>query len=170
VPPRGLAGSLRGLAGSLQCLRGDGKVPIVWGVDHRDRLVVVTVQGVARYQDIEEYLDSLSEPATRSFRKIFDIGHSSVELTETAEAAIGARIRDGVSTEPVAPVAIVAVADQAYTQLQPFEALAGAIWPLKVFRDLSAARRWLDAVARAPLSASPPGWMPSSLSGGVAVP
>ena len=87
---------------------GGWKLPIIWGVDHKDRLVVATAEGVVRSRDIEEYLDSLSEQATRSFFKMFDMERCSVELSESATEAIGMRLRDGASAEPAAPVAIVA--------------------------------------------------------------
>jgi hypothetical protein len=59
--------------------------------------------------------------------------------------ALGARIRAYTAIGPIGPLAIVATTDRSYGQARMFTALAEADRPIKIFRELHAARRWLDA-------------------------
>jgi hypothetical protein len=128
-------------------------MPIIWGVDHGARMVVARAQGVLRKKDFEDYLDGLSGGAIFSLRKIFDMGSASLDLDEADMMAIGALIRDHVSAGPAGAVAVVAVADQAYSQAKQLAAVVTADRPLEVFRETSAAREWLDNVTKEPLLA-----------------
>ena len=123
---------------------------IIWGVDHGARMVVATARGVLRKKDFEDYLDGLSGAAVFSLRKIFDMGQASLDLSEADMMAIGALIRDHVSAGPAGPVAVVAAADQAYSQAKQLASLVAADRPLEVFRETSAAREWLDTVVKEP--------------------
>jgi hypothetical protein len=67
-----------------------------------------------------------------------------LDLSKADMMAIGALIRDHVSAGPAGPVAVVAVAGQAYRQAKRLASLVAADWPLEVFRETSAAREWLD--------------------------
>jgi hypothetical protein len=51
-------------------------------------------------------------------------------------------------------LAIVASSDESFAQAQTFAAAAPARRPLAIFRELHAARQWLDAQAAAPDSSS----------------
>jgi hypothetical protein len=45
----------------------------------------------------------------------------------------------------VGPVAIVAASDESFAQAQTFASASPARRPLAIFRELHAARQWLDA-------------------------
>ena len=64
--------------------------------------------------------------------------------------ALGARIRAYISVGPIGPLAIVASTDRSYGQARMFTALAEADRPIRIFRELHAARRWLDSLERFP--------------------
>jgi hypothetical protein len=81
--------------------------------------------GVLRKKDFEDYLDGLSGAAVFSLRKIFDMGQSSLDLSDADMVAIGALIREHVSAGSVGPVAVVAAADQAYSQGKQLSLRAG---------------------------------------------
>lgn len=70
--------------------------------------------------------------------------------------APAARLRDYCGTNAMGPAAIVALSNESYQQARLFETRAVADRPLKIFRDLQAARDWLDSE---PVEAlSPPSW------------
>jgi hypothetical protein len=127
-------------------------LPIVWGVDHGARMVVATARGVLRMRDLENDLDGLSGAAVFSLRKIFDMGQASLDLSEADMMALGARIRDHVNAGRAGPVAVVAGADQAYSQAKQLASRIAADRLFEVFRETSAAREWLDSVTREPPS------------------
>jgi hypothetical protein len=128
-------------------------MPIVWGVDHGARMVVATAEGVLRKSDFEDYLDGLSGAAVFCLRKMFDMGQASLDLSEADMMTIGALIRDHVGAGPAGPVAVVAAADEPYGQAKRLASLVAVGRPLKVFREASAAREWLDTVVNQPLPA-----------------
>jgi hypothetical protein len=64
--------------------------------------------------------------------------------------ALGARIRAYISIGQIGPLAIVASTDRSYGQARMFMALAEADRPVKIFRELHAARRWLDSLTGQP--------------------
>jgi hypothetical protein len=118
-------------------------MPIVWGVHHAIRTVVATASGELRLADIEHYLDGLAAAATLSYRKVFDLTHGRLALSEDEMLALGERIRGLESMGSMGKVAIIAVVDEAYRQARLFETLVVAHRPLKVFRDAEAAYEWL---------------------------
>jgi hypothetical protein len=58
--------------------------------------------------------------------------------------ALGARIRAYHAMGPMGALAIVAVSENTYGLARLFGALAAADRPIKIFRDLKAARRWIE--------------------------
>jgi hypothetical protein len=78
------------------------------------------------------------------YRKIFDTTGATLKLDEDDLMALGARIRAYIPLGPIGPLAIVATTERSYGQARMFMALAEADRPIKIFRELHAARRWLD--------------------------
>ena len=75
-------------------------------------------------------------------------GHSHLSFVDVARGtALGARIRAYAGTANIGPLAIVATSNESYGRARLFAALADARRPLKIFRELHAARHWLDAQA-----------------------
>ena len=66
-------------------------------------------------------------------------------LTDEEMLLLGARIRAYHTAGPMGPLAIVVITEHTHGLARLFGALAAADRPIKIFRDLRAARRWLDA-------------------------
>ena len=119
-------------------------MPLQWTVSHPTRLVIAVAKEEIRLKDIEDYLDDLLAAGALPYRKIFDTTGATVKLEEDDLMALGARIRAYIPLGPIGPLAIVATTERSYGQARMFTALAEADRPIKIFRELHTARRWLD--------------------------
>lgn len=120
-------------------------MPIHWTISHPTRLVVAVCKGPVSRTDIEGYLDDVVVKDVLPFRKIFDMTHGELTLSDDDVMALGARIRAYAGTARMGPLAIVATTDESYGRARLFAALADARRPLKIFGELHIARQWLDA-------------------------
>jgi hypothetical protein len=120
---------------------------LAWVIDHRTRMVVATGAGILRVEDFETALDELERPATLSYRKLVDLTRCSSALGTADMLDLNARIRGYSSMSALGALAIVVASDENYRQARLFEALDGTDRPMKIFRDIAAARDWLDGLA-----------------------
>jgi hypothetical protein len=104
--------------------------------------------------DIEQYFAGVTAEGGMSYRKIFEITHTPMALSEENLKALGQRVMFYAQHGQIGPLAIVASSDESFAQAQTFAAAAPARRPLAIFRELHAARQWLDAQAAAPDSSS----------------
>jgi hypothetical protein len=122
---------------------GEGRMPIVWGVNHAARLVTAKATGELCRTDIEDYLDGLVAAATLSYRKVLDMTSSCLALSHDDVSAIGARIRAHEARGRMGSVAVIAGSDELYDQIRQFDSVVGAQRPLKIFRNAEMAYAWL---------------------------
>jgi hypothetical protein len=80
-----------------------------------------------------------------AYRKIFEITHTPMALSEENLKALGQRVMFYAQHGQIGPLAIVASSDESFAQAQIFAVAAPARRPLAIFRELHAARQWLDA-------------------------
>ena len=125
-------------------------MPVQWTVSHPTRLVIAVAKDELLLQDIEDYLEGIVAAGVLSYRKIFDTTGAVGTLSEDDLMALGARIRAYIAIGPIGPLAIVASTDRSHGQARMFMALAEADRPIKIFRELHAARRWLDSLTATP--------------------
>jgi hypothetical protein len=120
-------------------------MPIQWTISHPHRLVVAVCRDKVDRTDIEGYLDGVVVAETLPYRKIFDMTNGVMELSDDDMMALGARIRAYAGLANMGPLALVASSPDSYERARLFAVLADARRPLKIFSELHAARRWLDA-------------------------
>jgi len=120
-------------------------MPVQWTISKPHRLVIAVARDELRLHDIEQYLDGVAIADVLSYRKIFDMTHAKVMLSDADMMTLGARIRAYLQVAKLGPLAIVAVTRSAYEQALLFQALAEGDRPVKIFRELHLAREWLDA-------------------------
>jgi hypothetical protein len=120
-------------------------VPVHWTISHPARLVVAVTKGAVGAQDIERYFIGVSAAGGMSYRKIFEVTHTPRALSDETLKTLGARIVDYAANGQIGPVAIVAASDESFAKAQVFAAAAQVDRPLRIFRELHVARRWLDA-------------------------
>ena len=122
-------------------------MPVHWTISHANRLVVAVAKDEVTVADIEKYFAGVTADGAMSYRKTFEITHTPSVLTEANIRALGERVVLYAQHGQIGPVAIVAASDESFAQAQIFAAAAAARRPLAIFRELHAARHWLDAQA-----------------------
>lgn len=121
-------------------------MPVQWTVSHPTRLVIAVARGNLRLLDIEHYLDGVMTANVLAYRKIFDMTQATPNLTDDELMALGGRIRAYIPLGRIGPLAIVASTQKSYDQARMFAALAEADRPIRIFRELHLARKWLDSL------------------------
>ncbi len=117
-----------------------------WTVSHPQRLVVAVTKDEVTVADIEQYFAGVTADGAMAYRKIFEITHTPMALSEENLKALGQRVVFYAQHGQIGPVAIVAASDESFAQAQTFAASSPADRrPLAIFRELHAARQWLDA-------------------------
>jgi hypothetical protein len=122
-------------------------MPVHWTVSHPQRLVVAVAKDQVTVADIEQYFAGVTADGAMAYRKIFEITHTPMALSEENLKALGQRVMFYAQHGQIGPVAIVAASDESYAQAEIFAQAAAARRPLQIFRELHAARQWLDAQA-----------------------
>ena len=130
-------------------------MPVLWNVFHSTREVVISVQGVVHLKEMEECVDGILTPATRSYRKLVNMVEGRWALSREHISALGGYVRERRGTGPTGAVAIAVGSDESEQQIRQFESHSIADRPLEIFRDIDAARAWLN---NQPSRALPP-WL-----------
>ena len=120
-------------------------MPVHWTISHASRLVVAVAKDRVTPPDIEKYFAAITANGAMAYRKVFEITHTPMALSAENLGALGERIVLYAQHGQIGPVAIVAASDESFAQAQIFAAAATARRPLAIFRELHAARHWLDA-------------------------
>ncbi len=119
-------------------------MPVHWTVSHPQRLVVAVTKDEVTVADIEQYFAGVTADGAMAYRKIFEITHTPNALSDENLKALGQRVVFYAQHGQIGPVAIVAASDESYAQAQIFAGAAQVRRPLQIFRELHAARQWLD--------------------------
>ncbi len=128
-------------------------MPVHWTISHPDRLVVAVTKGQVTVADIEQYFAGVTADGGMAYRKIFEITHTPMALSDENLKALGQRVMFYAQHGQVGPVAIVAATDESYEQARTFADASSVRRPLQIFRELHEARQWLES--QPPPSPSP---------------
>lgn len=115
-----------------------------WTISHSARLVVAVAKDEVKVEDIEKYFAGVTAEGGMAYRKIFEIAATPMALSDENLQALGQRVALYAQHGQVGPLAIVASSDESFLQAQAFAAATMVRRPLQIFRELHAARRWLD--------------------------
>jgi hypothetical protein len=119
-------------------------MPLKWTISHADRTVEAVASGPVSLQDIERYLDDVMVSNALPYRKLFDASQASSAPADDEMMLLGARLSAYAGLgRPLGPLAIVAPATAICQQAQLFATLAPVDRPLKIFKAVEAARKWL---------------------------
>jgi hypothetical protein len=120
-------------------------LPISWTIDHDQRMLTAVCEGNVSLSDLEEYLDAVVVAGSMPYRKLFDGTLGDSTMTDEEMMLLGARIRAYHGDGPMGALAIVVLTEHTHGLARLFGALAAADRPIKIFREVRAARRWLEA-------------------------
>ena len=118
-------------------------MPVHWTISHPSRLVIAIAKDEVKVEDIEKYFAGVTADGAMSYRKIFEIG-AAMAISNELLRGLGQRVVLYAQHGQLGPIALVAGSDASYAQAQVFAASARASRPLRIFREMHAARRWLD--------------------------
>jgi hypothetical protein len=126
-----------------------------WFIDSRARLIVVTAEGPVSRTEIDGLLDAVTGAKALGYRKLVDATAGKLAMNAVDLLAIGARVRS-LHAGAVGAAAIVLPGrlpqdgepDDAPTLVaRLIGILASAKRPLRLFKSVASARRWLDSLA-----------------------
>ena len=122
-------------------------MPVHWTISHPARLVVAVTKGEVSSADIEQYFAGVTADGAMAYAKIFEITHTPGALTGALSPenlkSLGQRVVYAQHGQ-VGPLAIVAASEESYAQASIFAAAATVDRPLRIFRELHAARQWIE--------------------------
>jgi hypothetical protein len=127
-------------------------VPLQWTISHPQRLVLAVAKGEVAADEFSGYVAAIEAGQAAGYRKVFDISGLSGGLDDALLESIGRTVRDQARKHPIGPMAIVAASDDSYLQALAYVQHVAADRPLRIFRELHEARRWLDSLVDAPVS------------------
>jgi len=129
-------------------------VGLHWFIDSRKRLIVITAEGPVTRTEIDGLLDAVTGARAVGYRKLVDVRAGEFALSAVDLLAIGARVRS-LHAGSVGAAAIV-LPGRLPRDDEPEDAptlvarligiLASAKRPLRLFKTVSSARRWLDSL------------------------
>ena len=120
-------------------------MPVIWNVSHSTREVVISVTGAVLLKEMKECADGIMIPATRSYRKLVDMVEGRLALSREDIAALAEHVRERSQSGPMGAVAIAVGSNESAQQIRLFDSLSVAERPLEIFRELQAAREWLNS-------------------------
>ena len=119
-------------------------MPVHWTISHPNRLVIAVAKDEVKVEDIEKYFAAVTTEGAMGYRKIFEIGATPMAVTDEGLRILGQRVVLYAQHGQVGPVALVAGSDESFDQAQIFASAATAGRPLRIFREIHEARRWLE--------------------------
>ena len=119
-------------------------MPVQWTISHPQRLVIAVAKDPVTVADFEQYFAGVTAEGGMAYRKLFEITQTPMALSEENLQALGQRVMFYAQHGQVGPLAIVAASDESYAQAEIFAKASTVRRPLQIFRELHAARQWLD--------------------------
>ena len=118
-------------------------MPLYWLISSRDQLASVTGEGPVGRGDIEAWLDIVDGANLLPFRKLVDLGAVTLDLSAEDMMALGIRFR-AHHAGTMGPLALVLPPEVPETVERGLGILAAGKRPMRLFRNPSRARRWLE--------------------------
>ena len=129
-------------------------MPLFWTLDHHERLLTAAAVGDVTRHDSDAFLDALEAAGAdaMAYRKLFDGSRGHTEMSANDLLALGVRIRGFHALGPMGPLAVVTPPGQGDLVARILGVLAAADRPMRMFREIAPARRWVAAQAKVAIS------------------
>lgn len=122
---------------------------ILYSIDAERRLIETRIDGETSVEEIEEYLRRLAgDPAYRpEYDSLVDLRESPTLFTSSEVRSLSEFVRAYTAPTP-SRLAVIAGTEAAFGLLRMYEAFTEDLpQSFRVFRDVNAAREWLDLPA-----------------------
>lgn len=125
-------------------------MPLTYTVSHRDRLVTATARGEVSAEEIGHCLVGMVEQGALGYAKLFDATEmqGAFSREQLLSFATFSKVQGGLRR--LGPLAIVIRSPAQRARVELFVRRATVRRPVRLFHELPAARRWLDAPASDP--------------------
>jgi len=123
-------------------------MPLQWTIDSRQKLVTVIAEGDVTRADFDAFLDAVKAANAYPYRKLFDGLRGDTRMGPDDLLALGARMRASHEQGPIGPLAAVIPDEKADLVARVLGILATAERPMRVFREIAPARRWINRLPR----------------------
>ena len=120
-------------------------MPLYWTIDSGLRTVNIVAEDDVTLADAMAFFDAIEEAAALPYNKLFDGSRGRAAMTAEELMAVVVRIRSQHGMSAMGALAVVASPEQSHQFARLLGAAAVADRPLKVFDELTPARRWLGA-------------------------
>jgi hypothetical protein len=121
-------------------------MPLHWIVESRPKLVTIVAEGEVCKADVDAYLAMIDGANLSEWRKLMDARKARPILNLQDVNELGVRIRAAAVTRQVGPLAFVVPAIDTPELLRLLGFLAAAKRPMRVFRTIGPARKWIAQV------------------------
>lgn len=119
-----------------------------WTVQSHLQLVTVVAEGDVTRSDVEAYLDMVIGANIVHWRRLFDARNGRAIFTDQDVNELGVRIREAAAIQVVGPMAFVLPEIETPELMRFLGFLAAAKRPMKLFREIEPARRWIMKAPR----------------------
>ena len=115
-----------------------------WQIESKTRRVTITAEGDFTRADLESYLKAADAGGAVTWSKLFDGRFGRPAMSSEDMLALGVLFRSYHVRGPVGPLAVVVPENQAARVDRLLGILATADRPMRMFRELEPARRWIE--------------------------
>lgn len=119
-------------------------MPLRWTIDPEQKLVTAVAEGDVTRVEFDAFLDDMKRAGADTYRKLFDGRRGGTHMEADDILALGARMRASHERGPVGPLAVVVPESHAESIGRVLGMLAAAKRPMRVFRQVGAARKWIS--------------------------
>jgi hypothetical protein len=121
-----------------------------WSLDSSQQLATVTAEGEVTRADVEAYLSEVDRLNARSWRKLVDLRNAQGVLTDEDVTLIGWTFREAAKSSDVGPLAVVMPSSEPERVLRLLGFLAAAKRPMRLFKTMAPAQRWIESMRARP--------------------
>jgi hypothetical protein len=118
-------------------------MPLHWTIDSTEKLITATADGGVTRAEFEAFLDAVGGAGAHGYRKLFDGAHGEPDMKPHDILALGARMRATHAEGPIGALAAVVPGNMADELNRVLGILAAAKRPMRVFREVGPARKWI---------------------------
>lgn len=119
-------------------------MPLYWTIDSRERLMTIVADGTVRREEANAYLDVMVGARAGSYRRLFDGSHGEPDMSQEDIMELAVRMQGIQQLGRPGPLAIVMPRDKYDQFARMLGILAVPERPMQFFRDVEAARAWLE--------------------------
>jgi hypothetical protein len=122
-------------------------MPFHWDIDPQQRFVTAVAEGNVTRAEVDAYLDAVGQAGAYAYRKMFDARYARTRMTPEEMMALGVRMR-ATHAEGHAKGALAAVLPDEHMETagRVLGMLAAADRPMRVFRQVGPARKWIRSL------------------------